>query len=781
MPPAQSTGEANGSRATGPARRRGKGGSHGGQFRAAGGGGCGPGKHSNGPQGGRAVSVRRARTLATRTENRHRRRKPAPPLLLRADARHNRHMSSPRPPRKAPPPRPRSRGRRERRRRRHGADRAGAREAHLGRHSDAAVELGRGPTPSPTTGRRSGADRPRGGCPWHRDRLSAGDPFDRARAARGRGTTVSRPRQVAPAKSMPCATWGRCRGITSTTPTTRCSASSVRSTSQRPPTTTKRRRASCRRWAPCSAGCSAPTRHTAPSSAPSRCCAPAATSPRSTKALNNHAFLHVQCGEYATAVPLRWRRSPSPTRSPTGVLLVGVRCTCAIALAGTGRAARRWRCSRRTSRNCPALDQPYYGADHYLSAAKVRLLVGDAGRRMAALRRAATSPREARLDSYTAPLLELHAEIAEAQGDTGATLRAPAVAARGRAPIARPRRPRSKLRSLETSMRLREQAHEHADLLETHSALESRVAERTAELAAEVEERRRAEERAEYLARHDWLTDLPNRRGLHDALEEALADARASNGIVGALFVDIDRFKSFNDAHGHLVADQVLRIVAERFRGLLAPPSMVFRFGGDEFLLLVRDALSPQQILRVAQSALDVLDPPVVVERTQLRVACSVGIAVCPGGRGRRRRPAAQGGPRVAARQGARAQPRGAARPDDRARDGAPDAPRAGPAARAGAPRDAAALPAAVGPAARPGRRHGGAAALGPPGLRDRAAERIRPAGRGARPHLGAGRVGAEGGLPRVGPGAQEAGARPRPSGWSSGSTFRRSSCAPSR
>ena len=63
------------------------------------------------------------------------------------------------------------------------------------------------------------------------------------------------------------------------------------------------------------------------------------------------------------------------------------------------------------------------------------------------------------------------------------------------------------------------------------------------------------------------------------------------------------------------------RIVAERFRGLLVPPSQVFRFGGDEFLLLVRDALSTQQIMRVAQSALDALDPPIVVEVRAAQVA----------------------------------------------------------------------------------------------------------------------------------------------------------------
>jgi diguanylate cyclase (GGDEF)-like protein len=312
--------------------------------------------------------------------------------------------------------------------------------------------------------------------------------------------------------------------------------------------------------------------------------------------------------------------------------------------------------------------------------------------------------------------LELRAEIAEAQGDTGATvqhLRALREAERRTLD----RETAGKLRSLEASMRLREREHEHAALLATQSTLESRVAERTAELAAEVEERRRAEERAEYLARHDWLTDLPNRRGLHDALEEALVDARRNGGLVGALFVDIDRFKSFNDAHGHLVADQVLRIVAERFRGLLAPPSQVFRFGGDEFLLLVRDALSTQQIMRVAQSALDALDPPIVVERVQLRVACSVGIAVCPedaaGVDDLLRK--VDHALLLAKERGRNRVVRLTGR--SRGRWSAGCASSRTCCTRSTA-RDAAALPAAVGPAPRQGGGDGGAAALGPPGLR---------------------------------------------------------------
>jgi diguanylate cyclase (GGDEF)-like protein len=347
------------------------------------------------------------------------------------------------------------------------------------------------------------------------------------------------------------------------------------------------------------------------------------------KALNNLAYLHVQCGRYAEAVPIAFEAIATTDPVAQRVLLIGERCTCAVALAGTGRGDEALALLAANEQELPGFDEPYYRADHYLTAAKVQLLLAHPAAALEALQQGQDIATAAQLDSYAVPLLALRAEIAEASGDIATALQH-LKALREAERRTLDAEAAAKVRSLEASMRLQERERENTSLLETQSTLESRVAERTAELAAEVEERRRAEERAEYLARHDWLTDLPNRRGLHEALEDALADARRNNGLVGALFVDIDRFKSFNDAHGHLVADQVLRIVAERFRGLLAPPSQVFRFGGDEFLLLVRDALSTQQIMRVAQSALDALDPPVGVDRTQLRVACSVGIAVFP-------------------------------------------------------------------------------------------------------------------------------------------------------
>lgn len=346
------------------------------------------------------------------------------------------------------------------------------------------------------------------------------------------------------------------------------------------------------------------------------------------KALNNLAYLHVECGRYADAVPVATEAAMIADPVTQSAMLVGIRCTAAIAFAGSGRGDEALALLALDERELASLE-PYYVADHWLAAARVWLLLDRPADALPLLERGRSVAKVAKLDSFEPMFLELLADATERTGDHGAAL------AHRKALRESERRQldhaiASRVHTVETRLELRQHEQRNAALREAQADLESRVAERTAALAAEVEERRRAERRADHLARHDWLTDLPNRRGLHDALEEAVAAARRDGTLVGALFIDIDRFKRLNDAHGHLLADQVLRIVAERFRGLVAAPSAAFRFGGDEFLLLVRDAAGAQQVMRVAELALDALDHPIAVDRHQFEVACSVGVAIFP-------------------------------------------------------------------------------------------------------------------------------------------------------
>jgi diguanylate cyclase (GGDEF)-like protein len=109
-----------------------------------------------------------------------------------------------------------------------------------------------------------------------------------------------------------------------------------------------------------------------------------------------------------------------------------------------------------------------------------------------------------------------------------------------------------------------------------------------------------AEARILSLAYYDPLTQLPNRRLFNDRLTQAMAETKRTK-IYGALmFLDLDNFKSLNDTQGHAVGDMLLLEVAKRLKACVREMDSVARFGGDEFVVLVRD-LSPDRMVSTAQ------------------------------------------------------------------------------------------------------------------------------------------------------------------------------------
>jgi diguanylate cyclase (GGDEF)-like protein/PAS domain S-box-containing protein len=174
-------------------------------------------------------------------------------------------------------------------------------------------------------------------------------------------------------------------------------------------------------------------------------------------------------------------------------------------------------------------------------------------------------------------------------------------------------------------------------LLRAHDELELRVQERTAELAranarlqAEIQERRMAEKQIRYLANHDALTGLPNRRLLEDRLERALEAARRHGSQVAIQFIDLDRFKPINDRLGHRMGDLLLKAVATRLKSLLRAIDTVSRVGGDEFVIVLPDMQSSFAVRDTAQKVLDALAQPYLVEGHELSVTPSIGICLYP-------------------------------------------------------------------------------------------------------------------------------------------------------
>jgi diguanylate cyclase (GGDEF)-like protein/PAS domain S-box-containing protein len=145
----------------------------------------------------------------------------------------------------------------------------------------------------------------------------------------------------------------------------------------------------------------------------------------------------------------------------------------------------------------------------------------------------------------------------------------------------------------------------------------------------DITERKRAEERVQYLANFDALTGLPNRTQLDDHLKYALSLAKRNNGYLAVMFLDLDRFKDINDTLGHSVGDVILVEVARRLKLALREEDTVSRLGGDEFILMLpgSDARGAAQ---VAQKLLRVISAPYRNGQYDLIVTASIGIALYP-------------------------------------------------------------------------------------------------------------------------------------------------------
>ncbi len=136
--------------------------------------------------------------------------------------------------------------------------------------------------------------------------------------------------------------------------------------------------------------------------------------------------------------------------------------------------------------------------------------------------------------------------------------------------------------------------------------------------------RRRLETELLHQAFHDPLTGLANRALFRTTLERSVEIAAAHRHIVAVLLLDLDGFKAVNDTLGHSAGDQVLRIFAERMRGLVRVEDTLARLGGDEFAILVEPGADPGL---VAKRVVAELSKPVVLDGNLLELSASVGIA----------------------------------------------------------------------------------------------------------------------------------------------------------
>lgn len=144
-------------------------------------------------------------------------------------------------------------------------------------------------------------------------------------------------------------------------------------------------------------------------------------------------------------------------------------------------------------------------------------------------------------------------------------------------------------------------------------------------------QRKELERQLMHQAKHDALTDLPNRLMLRERLSIAVAATDASRPLVGLLFLDLDDFKTVNDTFGHNTGDALLQAVAERLGSCILPGDLAARLGGDEFAILLPGLRAPEDAEIVADRIMAALHSPCDVSGQQIPIRASVGIAVVRG------------------------------------------------------------------------------------------------------------------------------------------------------
>lgn len=137
-------------------------------------------------------------------------------------------------------------------------------------------------------------------------------------------------------------------------------------------------------------------------------------------------------------------------------------------------------------------------------------------------------------------------------------------------------------------------------------------------------------ERMAHLARHDFLTGLPNPAMLNERLGQATSLARRHGKRVALLFIDMDDFKVVNDTLGHMAGDQLLQSVSEQLVGCVRNSDTVCRRGGDEFVILLTEIEHPRDAGCVAEKLLRAMSRPQVIDGIKVQISASVGISVYP-------------------------------------------------------------------------------------------------------------------------------------------------------
>ena len=143
-------------------------------------------------------------------------------------------------------------------------------------------------------------------------------------------------------------------------------------------------------------------------------------------------------------------------------------------------------------------------------------------------------------------------------------------------------------------------------------------------------ERIRQEQQINFMAYYDTLTGLPNRTLFKDRLRQAISLAERTSKMIAVIFMDLDSFKSINDTMGHEVGDEVIIKVSRKLSESFRKSDTVSRFSGDEFLIMVNNLESTEDIYKIADKVINTFREPFIVHSQKIYVSASFGVAVYP-------------------------------------------------------------------------------------------------------------------------------------------------------
>jgi len=147
----------------------------------------------------------------------------------------------------------------------------------------------------------------------------------------------------------------------------------------------------------------------------------------------------------------------------------------------------------------------------------------------------------------------------------------------------------------------------------------------------DIDDTKRAQQRLERLANLDSLTSLPNRRQFLEHAGAAIERCRARGTNLGVLFIDLDNFKNVNDTLGHDVGDLLLQAVAVRLQSCVRADDIIWRLGGDEFIVTMEYVRNRAEAEVVCRRIADALGPPFAIREISISTSASIGVAFCPG------------------------------------------------------------------------------------------------------------------------------------------------------